>query len=94
MERYDWIIGVSNTEADGVALFRFRGTKDEIKQKLADLVNEDKERDEEHWDYGCETVLNIVDESNGCGWLYQAYGIYSGYHIDYTAKEFSHVDMI
>lgn len=94
MNNYDWLIGISNSEVDGVSLLRFRGTKKEIQQKLSDLVNEDKEKDVEHWDYGCETVLNIVDNSNGCGWLYQAYGCYSNYHIDYTAIDFSHIDEI
>ena len=67
----DWIIGIGNSAVDGVRLLRFRGSKEEVKEKLLSLINEDKENDIENWDYGCETTKDIRDECNGHGWEYK-----------------------
>lgn len=94
MDKYDWIVGICSSGADGVKLFRFYGSKDEMKQKLSSLINEDKEIDPECWDYGTEHVDEIVAEDNGLGYELYGYGCYTDYHIDYTAKEFAHVNWI
>ena len=88
----DWIIGVCSSGEDGVVLYRFRGTTDEVKEKLYSLVKEDRENDPENWDFGCESSDDIRDESGGLGHEFYGFGSYSDYHIDYTAKEFSHVE--
>lgn len=92
--RYDWIIGICSSGTDGVKLLRFVGTKEEIKTKLMQLILEDKANDEENWDFGCESANDIRDEYNGLGYEFYGYGCYHDYHIDYTAKEFAHIDMI
>ena len=30
----DWLIGISNTDADGVTMYRFRGTRKDVKELL------------------------------------------------------------
>ena len=94
MDRYDWIIGICCTESDGVKLFRFYGSKDEMKEKLLSLINEDRKNDKECWDYGCECLDDISVEDNGLGYELYGYGCYANYHIDYTAKEFAHVESL
>ena len=85
----DWIIGICNTAADGVTILRARGTDDEIRTLLFKLVQEDKEADEDGWDYGTESVEDV--QWAGFHELY-AYGVYYDYHIDYTAREFANVE--
>lgn len=94
MERYDWIIGICSSGADGVCLFRFRGSKEELKNKLIAFIKEDRAKDEDNWDFGCETADDIRDESTGTGYEFYGYGCYHDYHIDYTAKEISHVETV
>ena len=91
MERYDWIIGICSSGADGVDLYRFRGSKNDVKKKLLSLINEDRANDEECWDYGCESLDDICINDNGLGYELSGYGCYADYHIEYTAKEFTHV---
>lgn len=76
-----WVIGIANSEADGVRINNFYGTTDEVKKLLIRLVNTDKENDEENFEYGTETTDEIGDELNELN----AYATYSDYHIDYTA---------
>ena len=92
MDRYDWIIGLCNTSADGVKIYRFRGSIEETKEKLLFLIKEDRDNDEEAWEYGSEETEDIRAEDNGFGYELYGYGCYSDYHIDYTAKELSHIE--
>ena len=55
MERYDWIVNIATTESCG-EIYRFFGSKDEVKEKLMFLINEDRENDIDNWDYGCESI--------------------------------------
>lgn len=81
----DYIIAICNTASDGICMYRFRGTFEELKRKLIELVMEDKENDEDAWDYGTESV----DEIDMCGSDINAYATYHDYHIDYTARAFA-----
>lgn len=90
----DWIIGISCSETDGVVLYRFYGNKEEVKEKLLSLIKEDKDNDVENWDYGCESVDDITDETDIFGLSFYGYGCYEDYHIDYTAKRFSSLGFI
>lgn len=40
----DWLIGISNTDADGVTMYRFRGTRKDVKELLAKLAAQDREK--------------------------------------------------
>ncbi len=91
MVRYTWIIGICNTRADGVRLVRFYGSKDEVKEQLLFLINEDRSEDTDNWEHGCESVDDIETEDNGLGYELYGYGCYNNYHIDYTAKEISSI---
>lgn len=85
----NWIIGISSTDEDGVKFFRFYGKEDEVKEKLMYLINEDRNKDAENWEYGCECKNDIKAEYNMYG-----YGCYNGYHIDYTAEKLDYVERI
>ena len=92
MVTYDWIIGICSSGAGGVRFLRFRGTTEEAKQKLCSLVQEDRSNDIENWDYGTEEPEDVQVQDGGLGYDLYAYGCYSDYHIDYSAKEWAHVD--
>lgn len=89
----DWIIGVCNTSGEGIAFFRFYGTKEEVAKKLLAMVEEDKEVAEEwgNWDYGTESIDEIYDNYSYYKQLY-AYGVYHDYHIDYCAVPFNEME--
>lgn len=94
MESYDWIIGICYSDADGVKLYRFRGDKNEMINKLLSLIAKDRENNEESWYYGCECRDDIRVEDNGLGYELYGYGCYYNYYIDYTAKVFAHIDFV
>lgn len=87
----EWIIAISSSDTEGIRILRYSGTEDHVKQKLIDLVAEDRNSLEETWNYGTETVEDVEDVSNGLGYEFYAIGNYEGFHVDYTAKEFAHV---
>lgn len=84
MNKNLWIVGICNTDGDGINIETVIATDDEIKQYLMKRLDEDKENDEDGFDYGCETVNDIV-ATNSNNNEYYAYAVYSSYHIDYTA---------
>lgn len=78
-----WIIGICNTDCDGVKLVGFCGTEDEVKAKLVRMVKEGAKNDKERWDYGTASTKEVEKDYLG-NWY--AFGNYSCYHIDYSAK--------
>ena len=76
-----WIIGICNTDCDGVGLIGFYGTEDEVKTQLVDMVQSDRIEDNSY-EYGTECE-NDVSVRYGGTELY-AYGCYYDYHIDYS----------
>lgn len=95
MLRTDWLIGVSNMDGDRVSMFRFYGTKEEVKQKLVEMAGYDRKCIEEEgfdeWNRGTESVEDVEEREL---WELYAYGRYCDFHIDYSAIEFSHVERI
>ena len=77
-----YIIGIGGSEADGVNVHRVRGTKQQVKKHLVDLVNRDRVNDSDAWEYGSEKIKDVEERQDDS--LY-AYGCYSDYHIDYQA---------
>lgn len=88
--RTTWIIGIS-TE-DRVSLYRFFGNKEEAKEKLLDLVNEDKKGNENGWEYGCKCIDDIETVDNGVGNELYTYVVYTDIRINYTAKALAHIE--
>ena len=85
-----WIVGICNTNGDGVDLIGFYGTEDEMKTALVDMVQFDREVDEEDdYEYGTESVEEVEVRYNGTE-LY-AYSCHYDYHIDYSAKRLSDI---
>lgn len=87
-----WIIGICNSESDGVELRQVIGTADDIKMYLCKQLLSDKENNEEGYDYGTEStdeisVEYVADEEKSDETIIRldAYATYSDYHIDYTA---------
>ena len=89
---YKWIIGISNPEVDGVRLYNYEGTVEQIKNRLISFIKEDRKNDKENWEFGSETVAEISDESNGEKTCFYGYGSYSYYNIDYTAERLSNIE--
>lgn len=100
MEKYDesyeadWIITAISSGAEGAAVYKLHGNIDDLKQTILSFANSDRERDEDNYEYGCEIIDDIADSSNGCGWLFSAYNIFSQYHIDYQAIRVDHIQPI
>lgn len=88
---YDWIIGICCSESNGIRLYRFRGKKEEAKERLLSLVREDRRNDTENWVYGCESLRDIQEENNNSECELYGYGNYVDYHIEYTAKVLDHI---
>lgn len=80
-KRTNWLVGVCNTEGDGVFLSRVNGTEKQIKRYLLKLLNSDRRENSDEFDYGTTSEEEI--ESHGEG--FYAYAVYSTYHIDYNA---------
>lgn len=83
-----WIVAVCNSAADGVCIQKAYGEEGQIKKTLIGMLLEDRESDPGAYDYGTETVDDIVSE----GKTLNAYATYSDYHIDYTAVRLCDVD--
>lgn len=81
--KYKWVIGICDTEGDGVDLVGFYGTEDEMKAKLVEMVQNDREYSDSYVG-GTESVDEVAVRYSGTE-LY-ACGSYSCYHIDYSAK--------
>ena len=82
-ETVDWVIAESCSEASGIKISRFSGSKSEVKNFLVNLVKIDKKNDEENFYNGTETPEDVEDISDSLN----AYATYENYHIDYTAKQ-------
>ena len=85
-----YIIGVCCSAYDGVSFFRARGTRDQIKQYMYELIKEDRNEDPDSWDFGTESPDEVAKSGNG----FYAFGSYSDYHIDYTARPESEVGVV
>lgn len=90
MEKLDWIVAICNSASDGIDILKFRGSKQEMKEKLLSLINEEKEDDIELWEWGTESV----DEIRDYGVELYGYGCYTDHHTDYTARELKHIQAI
>lgn len=90
----DWIIAVANTAADGTLVYRFRGTADKVRAKLAELAKKDIENDPDNICVSVDDVSDVDDISNGCGREFSAYIEFSDYHITYQAIQLCQIDFI
>ena len=91
-----WIIAIGNTEADGIRMLYAIGSVDQIKRALVELALEDKDNDEESFDYGTEDISNVaetVDTNTNEVTELNAYNVFYGYHIDYTAQRLDFMQM-
>lgn len=78
-----WIIGKCCSEEDGISFYKFTGTKTETKQKMVDMVLQDKENNIDEYDYGSESIDDIMEYLD---YQLEGTGVYSSYHIDYSAE--------
>ena len=78
-----WIIGKCCSAEDGVSFYKFTGTKTETKQKIVDMVLHDKENNIDEYDYGSESIDDITEYLD---YQLEGTGVYSDYHIDYSAE--------
>lgn len=90
-EKKEYIVGICNTDADGVSIYRVVGTQREVMHYLLDAVKEDKVNAREAWEYGSTRMKDIECRFDGS--LY-AYGCYSDYHIDYEATPVENISVV
>lgn len=91
-----WIIAIGNTEADGVRMLYVIGNVDQIKRSFVELALEDKEKDEGSFEYGTDDVSEVtetVDVNINETTELNAYNVFYGHHIDYTAKRLDSIQM-
>jgi len=81
-EKKVYIIGIGGTEIDCVVISRVRGTVQQVKEHLMELVMEDRKRDEDDFDFGTNGVNEIEMMQSG---EMNAYNCFYDYHIDYSA---------
>lgn len=82
----EYVIAICNTEADGIVIDRFFGTKEEVKKYLFSLVLEDRELDEDMLEDDFSNTSSIDDIEETVAGELNAYNSFANYHIDYTAR--------
>ena len=90
----DWIITAASSEANGIAVYNLHGSIDDVKQTLVAFAASDRKNDEHCYEHGCKSVDDVIDSSDGCGWLFSAYSTYDNYHIDYQAIRADYIQPI
>lgn len=68
-----WLIGVHNTDEEGICMYRFYGTENEAKELLANLAKYDKETNINAYDHGTEDIEDV--ESEGINYKHTQYSI-------------------
>lgn len=79
----NWIISIANEAADGIVMYQFSGTEEEIKKKLFKFIEEDKISDKENYEGGTASLEEIVSNKQG---TLLGYSRYSYYHVTYAAQ--------
>lgn len=79
----NWIISIANEAADGIVMYQFSGTEEEIKKKLFKFIEEDKISDKENYEGGTASLEEIVSNKQG---TLQGYSRYSYYHVTYAVQ--------
>ena len=85
----NWIIGIGGSDLDGVDVLRVYGTKPQVKKYLLELAKD--ERCSEDYDFGTETINEILERDNGS--LY-AFNCFYDHHTDYEATPENNHEMI
>lgn len=93
MQKRDWIISVVASDTDGVvALYRFRGTSEQMKDKIIQLSRQDRENDPEGYVRGCDCRDDIKGFNSDQE--LRANAVYKYYNIEYMAKDFSSIESV
>ena len=90
--QFAWIIGVHNSEYDGVEFYKFRGTVDQVKRKLIDMIQEDKKDQEDIYEGGYDCMEDI-EHTDGDKELFGC-ACYIDHHVDFTARKLVSVNII
>lgn len=77
-----WDIGMSGSDYDNVTVYRVVGTAEQVKQHLVSLVNKDKSDKYYSFEYGTDSVDDVLSLSPE---KFYAYSVGSSQHSDYTA---------
>lgn len=88
----EWIIVVGSSEC-GSSVSKFTGTKEEVKELLMAMVDDDRnseDGDADGFEYGTESIDEIAEEGN----TLNAYSVFSSYHVDYVAVRVKDINEI
>lgn len=95
--RQDWIVGICDTGADGIAFVRLFGTEEEAKQKLFEMIMEEREENEKsEWsfsvfDFGTDSVEELQEDDKSVGGWY-GFNCYDDRHTDFTMIPFAEIN--
>ena len=91
MDKEEWIVSTSNSDCEGIELYKFYGTETEVREMLVEMVKEDSIEDRDRFECGTETTGEVVREYDGS---FSAYGLYYYYRIDYVAQRVCDISII
>ena len=82
MEKRNWIIGIGGSDYDDVLMYRVRGTYDDVKKYLWDMILSDREYKTD-FDFGTESINDIrcLDDCYMYG-----FNCFENYHNDFVAR--------
>lgn len=81
-----YIIGVGGSDCDGIDFEIITGTKEDVIDRIWEIMEEFRLEDEEDPDIRCEkNEIGVYDKLHGCDRLY-GYVCYYDHHVDIEAK--------
>lgn len=86
----NWIIAKCYTAGDGIEMKQFVGTEEEVKEILAGMAVDDASENKAEFEYG---TVDASEVGNDCFGSLYAYGCYSDYHIDYSARRLADIQI-
>lgn len=82
----EWIMGICDTEFDGIEYVYVLGTEEQVKEYMLKLIKEERETEEKKdlFDFGTETIEELQTRSDGS--IY-GYNNFEWGHTDYEATK-------
>ena len=89
MEKQEWIIGIGGTDLDAVFFYTAKATKNELREILSLLANEEATIPEVRDSF--EYTSDIVERQNSDAIELYVYNQFDRWHTDYCARPLSTV---
>ena len=86
-----YIIIAYNSEG-AISVVKKMGTREEIQEYVLKMIVEDREKDEENWDMGTESIRELEYDGQGNG--LQGYNNFVAYSINYVAYPVANIQEV